>query len=112
MSVLDSVQGEWDEDGFHLRLTTTDDERLDVRVTDTKTARVLLEAMKQLREWVAEYDEHLEAYLVASPEERARVLGRALGLDDDDDYLPEDDARERLAVGADLARKREREASS
>lgn len=70
---VDSVAGDWDEDGFHLRLSG-DDGEYDLRITDVPAARALVEAADTLRDWVAEHDRELAAYEAASPEERRRVL--------------------------------------
>lgn len=102
----------WDEDGFHLTIGTDDEGRLELRVTDTEVARQLIEqvdgGLEALRDWVAEHDHQHAAYLVASPAERARVMGRALELDlgDPDAF---DERAEALRDRADHERKVGRE---
>lgn len=102
--------GGWDEDGFHLHVSTDDGEH-DFRIVDTEVARAFLAAvtpleLESLADWVAEGDREHAAYMVASPEQRARVLGQALELDDPDAY---DERAEAMRAGADHARKAERE---
>lgn len=82
---VDSVDGDWDQDGFHLRLSALDGE-YDLRITDIEAARALIAAADKLRGWVAEHDRELAAYTAASPEERRRVLGI---VDDEDELEPE-----------------------
>jgi DNA repair exonuclease SbcCD ATPase subunit len=99
----------WDEDGFHIRVSTDDDEH-DFRVTDTEVARALLAELDAklpaLRSWVDEHDHEFAAYLIASPSERARVLGRVLDLADPDAY---EERAEALRAAGDDRRKAERE---
>lgn len=99
--------GDWDEDGFHLRLST-DEGEYDLRVTDPEVARALLAAVEPLRDWVAEADHHRAAYDRATPEERDAVLhhrtfpiDRALAI-----HMEVDEA---LREAADLRRKSDRE---
>ena len=106
MTTFDAARGGWDEDGFHLRLVDADGDESDVRIRGLDEARELLRAVEPLREWVAEAANQEAAYLVASPTERARVLGLALDLDDPDAY---EERAEALREGADLARKAARE---
>jgi hypothetical protein len=100
----------WDEDGFHLHVSSDDGEH-DFRITDPEAARSFLAAvapleLESLADWVAEGDREHAAYMVASPEQRARVLGRALELDDPDAY---DERAEAIRVAGDHARKAELE---
>lgn len=96
---IDSVSGEWDEDGFYLRFQTDEGERV-FWLTDTATARELMRAVAPLLGWIVDEDRERAAYDRASPEERARVLGRTPAEVELDELQREQ---------ADLARKRERE---
>lgn len=70
---IDTVRGDWDEDGLHLFVSTDDDEH-DLRITDVETARDLIGIADGLRGWVNEHDRQRAAYDAATPEERAAVL--------------------------------------
>lgn len=107
--LLEQATGEWDEDGFHLRAHGSDTGEHHFRVNGTKEARELLAAVEPLREWVAEHDHEYAAYLVASPEERARVLYKAIGSDDPIEAV---DPVELLRERADHDRKARRENAS
>lgn len=96
--ILERSSGEWDEDGYHVRIVGSDGD-LHVRVVGTEEARQLLEVVEGLRDWVAEHDHEYAAYLAASPEDRLRVLGLAVF----------DDAAELLRQQADHARKAAKE---
>lgn len=100
MSFLESSSGDWDEDGFHFWVRDDEGVELRVRIIGTETARDLLKAVEPLREWVAEHDHEYAAYLIASPEERARVIGHVLVGDDPEEMLRE---------AADLDRKARKE---
>lgn len=92
----------WDEDGWHLRLSTDADE-VDLRVGDVESARALVAAADGLREWVADADRERDAYRRATPAERAEVLGH------DPEEDPGHPDPETIREGADLARKADRE---
>lgn len=73
---VDSVRGDWDEDGYHLRFGTDDDQH-DLRIMDIETARCLIGLADELRGWVNDHDAQRAAYNAATPEERRAVLGLA-----------------------------------
>ncbi len=88
IGTLDSADGAWDDDGYHLTLSTDEGEG-HLRVTDVEAARSLLNAVKDLEAWVREHDYHRAAYDRATPQERAEVLGRGFE-EGDSGYEPDD----------------------
>jgi hypothetical protein len=73
--LVGDADGEWDEDGFHLRVET-DDYDFNFRIFDIPTARKLVRSIQPLDAWIAEHDREHAAYDAATPEERDAVLGK------------------------------------
>jgi hypothetical protein len=97
---LDRLRIDCDDDGFHLVVTTDEDESGNARVGDVDAARAdLRAALAVLDDYAAERDRERAAYDRATPEERDAVLGRS---------VPRDDPWEAARVKADIDRKIDR----
>lgn len=103
---VETIRGDWDEDGYHLHVSTDDDDH-EFRVTSIEAARELLRAADDVRAWVGEHDREFALYSSASQEERAQVLG--LTRLDRPIYPDAISAGERLREQADDRRKADRE---
>lgn len=94
---LDRLRIDSEEDGFHLVVTTDEDESGNARIDDVDAARAdLRAALAVLDDYAAERDHEWAAYKAATPEERDAVMGRG---------EPVDDPWEAARVKADIDRK-------
>lgn len=73
VDTVDGARGEWEQDGFRL-VVSGQDASYTLRVVDVESAREVVAAADQLRDWVAEHDRERVAYDLATPAERAAVI--------------------------------------
>lgn len=64
---LDGSGGEWEEDGFHLTLTTDEGEKATLRVP-MEEGRELLAALDPMRDWISTHDRELAAFRARRPD--------------------------------------------